>query len=176
MAKRRYRRRRRAQKGFITWAPWKKALAIVGGTLILLTTAGVAFAASKLGKLETTKLDTTKLNISKEVEHNETGYLNVALFGLDSRDGSFTAGDRSDTIIVASLNRETKEVRLCSVFRDTLLEQPDGSYNKANAAYATDDAEGAVAMLNKNLDLDIQHYATVSFNALVDVIDEAGWN
>lgn len=174
MAKRRYRRRRRAQKGFITWAPWKKALAIVGGTLILLTTAGVAFAASKLGKLETTKLDTTKLNISKEVEHNETGYLNVALFGLDSRDGSFTAGDRSDTIIVASLNRETKEVRLCSVFRDTLLEQPDGSYNKANAAYATDDAEGAVAMLNKNLDLDIQHYATVNFNALVDVIDELG--
>lgn len=174
MAKRRNRRRRRAKRGFIAWAPWKKALAIVGGTLILLTTAGVAFAASKLGKLETTKLDTTKLNISKEIEHNETGYLNVALFGLDSRDGTLTAGDRSDTIIIASLNRETKEVRLCSVFRDTLLEQPDGSYNKANAAYATDDAEGAVAMLNKNLDLDIQHYVTVNFNALVDVIDELG--
>lgn len=171
---RKRRRRRRAQSGFMAWAVWKKALAIIGGTLILLTTAGVAFAASKLGKLETTELDPTKLSISTEVEHNQTGYLNVALFGLDSRDGSLSSGERSDTIIIASLNRETKEVKLCSVFRDTLLQQPDESYNKANAAYSTDDAEGAVAMLNKNLDLDIQHYVTVNFNALVDVIDELG--
>ncbi len=174
MAKRRNRRRRKALKSRKAMAPWKIAMAAVGGILVLLTTAGVAFAASKLSKLETTQLDTTKLNISKEVEHNETGYLNIALFGLDSRDDSLTAGDRSDTIIIASLNRETKEVKLCSVYRDTLLEQPDGGYNKANAAYATDGAEGAVSMLNKNLDMDIQHYVTVNFNALVDVIDELG--
>lgn len=158
----------------MAWAAWKKALAIVGGTLVLLTTAGVAFAASKLSKIETTELDTEKLNISTEVEHNETGYLNVALFGLDSRDGSLGTGERSDTIIIASLDRATKEVKLCSIFRDTLLEQPDGSYNKANSAYATDDAEGAVAMLNKNLDMDIKHYVTVNFNVLVDVIDALG--
>ena len=158
----------------MAWAAWKKALAIVGGTLVLLTTAGVAFAASKLSKIETTELDTEKLNISTEVEHNETGYLNVELFGLDSRDGSLGTGERSDTIIIASLDRATKEVKLCSIFRDTLLEQPDGSYNKANSAYATDDAEGAVAMLNKNLDMDIKHYVTVNFNVLVDVIDALG--
>lgn len=175
MAKNRYRKRRRSARGRkSTWTPWKIILAVFGGVFVLLTTAGVAFAASKLGKLETTELDTTKLNISTEVEHNETGYLNVALFGLDSRDGTLGAGERSDTIIIASLNRETKEVKLCSIFRDTLLQQPDGSYNKANTAYATDDAEGAVAMLNKNLDMDIQHYVTVNFNALVDVIDELG--
>lgn len=175
MAKRRYeKRRRKSRRGFMAWATWKKALAIAGGTLILLTTAGVAFAASKLNKIETTELDTSKLNISTEVEHNETGYLNVALFGLDSRDGSLGTGERSDTIIIASLNRETKEVKLCSVFRDTLLEQPDGSFNKANTAYATDDAAGAISMLNKNLDMDIKHYVTVNFNVLVDVIDELG--
>ena len=130
MAKRRdRRRRRRAKRGFGVWAPWKIALAVIGGIFIILTTAGVAFAASKLGKIETTELDTAKLNISTEVKHNETGYLNVALFGLDSRDGSLEAGERSDTIIIASLNRATKEVRLCSIFRDTLLQQPDGSYN-----------------------------------------------
>lgn len=175
MAKKRNRRRgRRAKRGIMAWAPWKIALVAVAGVFVLLATAGVAFAASKLGKIETTELDTTKLNISTEIEHNETGYLNVALFGLDSRDGSLSSGERSDTIIVASLNRETKEVKLCSIFRDTLLQQPDNYYNKANAAYSTDDAEGAVAMLNKNLDLDIQHYVTVNFNALVDVIDELG--
>ena len=174
MTKKRHRRHRRVQKDRRKMTPWKIVLAVVGGAFVLLTTAGVAFAASKLGKLETTQLDTTKLNISSEIKHNETGYLNVALFGLDSRDGAITSGDRSDTIILISLNRETKEVRLCSVYRDTLLEQPDGSYNKANAAYSTDDAEGAVGMLNKNLDMDIQHYVTVNFNALVDVIDALG--
>lgn len=175
MAKRRYeKRRRRSRRGFMAWAMWKKVLAIAGGVLVLLMTAGVAFAASKLNKIETTQLDTSKLNISTEVEHNETGYLNVALFGLDSRDGTLGTGERSDTIIIASLNRETKEVKLCSVYRDTVLEQPDGSYNKANTAYATDDAEGAIAMLNKNLDMDIKHYVTVNFNVLVDVIDELG--
>lgn len=175
MAKRRnVRRRNKVRRGFMSWAPWKKALAVTGGVLILLTTAGVAFAASKWSKLDTTKLDTTKLNISTEVKHNEKGYLNVVLFGLDSRDNSLGEGDRSDTIMIASLNRETKEVKLCSVYRDTVLQQPDGSYNKANAAYSTDDAEGAVAMLNKNLDMDLKHYVTVNFNVLVDVVDELG--
>ncbi|MFQ6959259.1 LCP family protein [Clostridium sp. D5] len=167
-------RGRRAKRGFASWAVWKKALAIAGGTVVLLTTAGVAFAASKLGKLETTTLDASKLNISTEVEHNETGYLNVALFGLDTREGMPEEGERSDTIIIASLNRENKEVRLCSVFRDTLLQQDDGSYNKANAAYSFGGPEEAIAMLNKNLDMDIQHYVTVNFNALVDVVDELG--
>ncbi|WP_122642398.1 LCP family protein [Luxibacter massiliensis] len=171
MAKRRGRRRKRAKGGL---ASWKIILAVFGGVLVLLTTAGVAFAASKLGKIETTQLDVEKLNISDEVEYNETGYLNVALFGLDSRDNTLGAGERSDTIMIASLNRETKEVKMCSIFRDTLLQQSDGSYNKANAAYAFGGAEDAVAMLNKNLDMDIQHYVTVNFNALADVIDLLG--
>lgn len=45
-------------------------------------------------------------------------------------------GERSDTIMVASLNRETKEVKISSVYRDTLLQQKDGTYNKANSAYS----------------------------------------
>lgn len=168
------RRRRKAKRGFASWVWWKKTLAIVGGTVVLLTTAGVALAASKLGKIETTELDASKLNISTEVDYNETGYLNVALFGLDTRENDVEQGERSDTIIIASLNRETKDVKLCSVFRDTLLQQEDGSYNKANSAYSYGGAEEAVAMLNKNLDLDIQHYATVNFSALIDVVDALG--
>lgn len=168
------RHRRKGDRGFGSWAVWKQCLVIVGVMLVFLTTAGVVYAASKLGKIETTKLDVSKLNISAEVEHNETGYLNVALFGLDSRDGTLANGERSDTIIIASLNRETKEIRMCSVYRDTLAQQGDSSYNKINAAYSFGGPEGAVAALNKNLDLDIQHYVSVNFNAMVDVVDELG--
>lgn len=144
----------------------------------MLVTVCVVIAASKLGKIDTQKLDPKKLNISQAAQEEEsqsqTGFLNVALFGVDSRDNELGKGTRSDTIMVASLNRATKEVKIVSIYRDTLLEMEDGTLNKANAAYSLGGPEGAVAMLNKNLDLSIQHYVTVNFNALIDVIDAVG--
>ena len=170
---RRSRRRRRRKRGFASWSIWKKIGVIFGGTLTAVLATGAVIVACKMGKLETTDLDTDKLNISEEVDH-ETGYINIALFGLDSREGDLGKGNRSDTIMIASLNKETKEVKLASVYRDTLVELDDGSYNKANSAYSFYGPEGAVAMLNKNLDLNIEKYVAVNFNALVDVIDAVG--
>lgn len=62
--------------------------------------------------------------------------LNVALFGLDSRDGELSGGVRSDSIMIVSINNKTGDVKIISVYRDTLLKQQDGSYEKANAAYS----------------------------------------
>ena len=168
-----YRRGRRRKRGFATWSLGKKIAVILSSTLLAVLAIGTVILASKLSKIETTKLDAENLNISDEVEH-ETGYVNVALFGLDSRENDLGKGNRSDTIMIASLNRETKEVRLVSVFRDTLLELDDGSFNKANAAYSFGGPEAAVSMLNRNLDMNIEKYVTVNFNALVDVIDALG--
>lgn len=156
------------------WSLGKKIAVILGAILVILITTGIAFALSKMNKIETVELDTDALSISDEIEHNETGYLNVALFGLDTRASDMSMGTRSDTIIVASLNRETGEVRLASIYRDTLLQQKDGTYHKANAAYAFGGPTDAIAMLNKNFDLDIQHYVSVDFEALVEVVDAVG--
>ena len=170
-----YRRGRRSKKrGFASWSLGKKIGAILGGTVALVAAAGVAILASKLSKIETVKLDPEALNVSEEAKERGTGYLNVALFGVDSRDAELGEGTRSDTIMIASLNRETMEVKISSVYRDTLLEQKDGSLDKANAAYSYGGPEAAVAMLNKNLDMDIEHYVTVNFDALIDVIDAVG--
>ncbi len=167
--------RRRRRKG---WSIGKKIAVTLMLVLILLVTAAIVVVASKWGKISTGTLNIGKLNISQEAKASGTGYLNVALFGLDSRDADPDMGSRSDTIIIASLNRETKEIKMTSVYRDTLLEIPgeddEYSYNKANAAYAYGGAEDAVAMLNRNLDLDIEKYVTVDFSALVDVIDALG--
>ncbi len=177
MAKERkhYRRgRRKKNRGFASWSLGKKIASIVGGTFLIVAAAGAVLLASKLAKIDTVELDADKLNISKEARERGTGYLNVALFGVDSRDNELGEGTRSDTIMIASLNRETLEVKISSVYRDTLLQQSDGTLNKANAAYAYGGSEGAVAMLNENLDMDIEHYVTVNFNALIDVIDAVG--
>lgn len=139
--------------------------------LLLVVLAAIAFVYNKMDKLDFRELDPDKLSISDELQYDETGYLNVALFGLDTRENDEEMGSRSDTIIIASLNRETKVVKMCSVYRDTLLQMDDKTYNKANAAYAFGQETEAVAMLNRNLDMDIMHYVTVDFSALVDVID-----
>ena len=102
------------------------------------------------------------------------GYTNIALFGVDSRDGNLGKGNRTDCIIVASLNNETKEVKMISVYRDTLLDLSDGTLQKCNAAYSYGGPTQAVNMLNMNLDLDIQKYVTVDFGAIADAIDLLG--
>ena len=168
------RSRKRAKRGFASWSTGKKAVAILMGVLILLITATVAVVAAKWGKIGGVALNPDKLAISEEAEISGTGYLTVALFGLDTRETDEEMGSRSDTIMVASLNRETKEIKLVSVYRDTLLQLSDGTYNKANAAYAYGGEEEAVAMLNKNLDLNIEHYVSVDFSVLVHVIDALG--
>ena len=139
--------------------------------LLLVVFAEIAVVYSKIDKMDFKNLDPDKLSINEGYEYDETGYLNVALFGLDKRENVEEMGTRSDTIIIASLNRETKEVKMSSVYRDTLLQMDDGTYNKANAAYAFGEEEEAVAMLNRNLDMDITHYVTVDFSAMVDMID-----
>lgn len=171
-------RGRRKKRGFSTWSLGKKIGVIFVSMLLVIVIGGGAAAAAYVEparwiRWKSSSWDANKLEINQEVEH-KTGYLNVALFGVDSRELSLGKGTRSDTIIVASLNQETGEIKLCSVYRDSLLQQSDGSYNKANAAYSFGGVEGAVALLNKNLDMNIEHYVTVNFNALSDVVDALG--
>lgn len=168
------RSRKRAKRGFASWSAGKKTVAVLLGVLILLITAAIGVVAAKWGKLGGVVLNPDKLAISEEAEISGSGYLTVALFGLDTRATDEEMGARSDTIMIASLNRETKEIKLVSVYRDTLMQLSDGTYNKANAAYAFGGEEEAVAMLNKNLDLNIEHYVSVDFSVLVHVIDALG--
>lgn len=102
------------------------------------------------------------------------GYTNIALFGLDNRtEGTYDQG-LSDVIMIASINNETKEVKLLSVYRDTYLNIGKGKYNKANSAYFKGGAKQAVQMLNTNLDLNIKEYACVDWMAVTEAVDALG--
>lgn len=143
----------------------KRRMVLFLEIIILLILSVMAYGVFKLGKL-----NHVTLNLDKN-EWTQDGYTNIALFGVDSRDNDNGELTRSDTIIVASLNNETKEVRMFSVYRDTLLQQEGHHYDKANSAYAKGGPEEAINMLNRNLDLDIQDYVSVNFLALADVVD-----
>ena len=103
------------------------------------------------------------------------GYKNIALFGVDSRSGDLLEGDnRSDTMMICSINEKTGEIKLVSLYRDTLLDVGDGQYRKANTAYALGGPAQAIDMMNKNLDLNIVDFVTVGFEGLAHTIDALG--
>ena len=115
--------------------------------------------------------------IAWQVRNDEImkGYTNLALFGVDSRSGDLLDGDnRSDTIMIASINKETGEIRLVSVYRDTMLNVGDDYYTKANTAYALGGPERAINMLNLCFDMNIVDFVTVGFEGLAHTIDALG--
>jgi LCP family protein required for cell wall assembly len=111
---------------------------------------------------------------SRNGETIQQMYKQVVLFGVDSREGQLNKGTRTDTIIIASINKETNEIKLCSVFRDTYLNLSNDEYNKCNSAYAKGGPEQAINMLNMNLDMNIENYITVGFKGVVKTVDSLG--
>ena len=124
-----------------------------------------------------TVLETEELQIPEEVQQDETmkGYMNIALFGVDAtKESLLYKGSRSDSIMIASINMDTGDIKLVSVYRDTYLNTGTDSYQKCNAAYSYGGAEQAVKMLNMNLDMDITNFVTVGYKGLSEVIDGLG--
>lgn len=128
---------------------------------------------TKLQKAPAVSEDTEDITVKTLTEEEET-YRNIVLFGVDSREKVLLNGTRSDTIMIASVNEKTHEVKLVSVYRDTFLNVGEDTYNKANVAYAYGGPSRAVEMLNNNLDLEITDYVTVGFSGLIDTVDAVG--
>ena len=129
---------------------------------------------SRLNKIETPQLDESKI-VTNVTAPQMSGYTTYALFAIDQRSKNAALDvQNSDTIIIASINNDTKDVKLASVYRDTLLDIGNDTYTKANAAYAYGGPEQAISMLNTMLDLNITDYVTVNFNAMVAAVDALG--
>ncbi|MDO5346418.1 MAG: LCP family protein [Lachnospiraceae bacterium] len=139
--------------------------------LVLLILAVGLFGAVKLGKMDRMSL---KNLITNEGAASQSGYQNIVFYGVDSREGKLTEEAHSDTIIVCSINKKTKEIKMASVYRDTYLDNTNGEYRKATECYYFGGPERSINMLNKNLDLDIRDYVTVDFNAVVKAVDLIG--
>jgi len=157
----------------------KRKILFIVEVIVLILLMVVAFfyiqLQKKLDTIQIQPMDTEKIEINEPVQTDEAlkGYTNLALFAVDSRLGNLERTN-TDTIIIASINNDTKEIKLVSVYRDTYLNVGDTLYRKANAAYANGGPEWGISMLNRNLDLDITDYVTVDFNAMVNVIDLLG--
>lgn len=159
--------------------------------LVILVCAGVAlyFVVRTTGKNGVVKdnLDEEQIAVNEEVREKLTaaeedteetvysGIHNIALFGVDARDENLGKGNnRSDTIMICSVDMDNHEVRLISIYRDSYLNLGNDTYNKCNAAYAKGGPEMALSMINMNTDLYITDYITVGFEGLMEAVDALG--
>ena len=159
----------------------RKVLKVIGimflAILVIIIGIGVAgyiYLKGLLGHIETVDLDESQLGISEEAEQSLSGYRNIAIFGVDSRQDDYGVGNRSDCIMIASINEKTKDVKLISVYRDTYVKIDGHGYDKITHAYAYGGAQLAINTLNSNLDLNIKDFITVNFDSVAEAVDQLG--
>ncbi|MBQ1207962.1 MAG: LCP family protein [Lachnospiraceae bacterium] len=103
------------------------------------------------------------------------GYTTFAVFGIDKRNMASLNDGLSDVILIVSVDENSGEINMVSVYRDTYLQtNKDGEFSKINAAYNRGGPVRAIEALNTNLDLQIDHYVTVNWFAVAKAIDEMG--
>ena len=165
--------------------PVQKAIRVIAIILlvVVIALAGVLIAGwgyirSLIDKTQKVDIDVSQLEVNEDLK----GYRNIALFGIDSRasnvEQAYSEGNRSDCIIIASINQETNDVKLISVYRDSYLKINNKSGNeiidKVTHAYAYGGAQNAIAALNRNLDLNIKEFLAANFDAVSEAIDALG--
>lgn len=167
----------------------RKVILLVIEVIVLLIVLAALYVWQALDKIEksdrpASDLDASDLNINEDELDEETveimkGYEDVALFGVDNYFNGHADSGNSDVIMIASINNDTKEVKLVSVYRDTFLDtdvqmSTSPNFHKANRAFAIGGAEQSIRMLNASLDLDIEHFVTVDFKVVTDVVNMLG--
>lgn len=153
---------------------WQKGLIISCAAIVLVVAIliGVVLTAFDYNYNAITS-DPVELGFENVLDEN---IVNVALFGIDTRDPDSFKG-LSDSIMILSLNTNTKKVKIISIMRDSLVPityNGKTKYNKINSAYQKGGPELAIKTLNTVFNLDISEYATVNFFGMADIIEAVG--
>ena len=111
---------------------------------------------------------------TEQYEEQTEGSETFVIFGVDSRSGDLGKGTRSDSIMVANVDHETKEIKVASIYRDTYVDIDGHGLDKITHAHAYGGPVFAMDTVNRNFDLHIEKYITVNFGNVAEVIDDIG--
>lgn len=98
--------------------------------------------------------------------------LNVLLLGVDARPGEKDA--RTDSIILVSIDRDTKKIAMVSIPRDTLVDIPGHGQGKINSANVYGGADLARQTVEDLLDVEIPYYVKTNFEGFQEIVDTLG--
>ena len=155
-------KKRKKKKSFL------KRLLIILVILSLLAVGAWYYGVNHLyGKVNYEEIPNVEAEPMKE-----EGVINILLIGNDSR----TQGEdgRSDAMILLSISNETKTIHLTSLLRDMYVQIPGYKDNRLNAAYSYGGAQLLMETLEQNLDIHVNRYVLVNFQAFANLVDAVG--
>ena len=144
----------------------------IGGTIAV----GLTVVKNTLDNVGRIELDPDMIGINPQVDSDLRNYRNIAILGIDARNMSDDTNVISDAIIIASINKKTNEIKMFSVYRDTMLDLGDDTpgLDKVTHAYYYGGPTKVLYALNKNLDLNIKEVVVVNWKSVADTVDALG--
>ena len=121
-----------------------------------------------LNDSEAGSIDVTDLNVTPGLDET---WENILLMGTDAR--VLTETSRSDTMIICSINKETGEIKLTSLMRDSEV-KIDGKSRRLNSAYFYGGAKLAMRTVNECFGMNISKYVVVDFSAFATIAEKVG--
>lgn len=168
-AKRAPQRQEPARRGRPAPRPKRRinAGALIAWMVFLLVIGGVGLFIYMFSGLKV-----TDLGGDLAVSAGQAGVKNIAMFGVDSRDGENVG--RSDAVMVLSIDSRSHTLKMSSFMRDSNVYIEGYGYDKLTHAYAYGGPELAVRTINQNFRLDITDYITVNFYDMTEIVDAFG--
>ncbi|MBN3407767.1 LytR family transcriptional regulator [Clostridium botulinum] len=152
----------------------KKWILSILAVIVLMSVVSALYVYSKLGSVKKVPIskDDKELKIDKKAESYGDDVINIAFFGLDRRKKEEPS--RSDAVMILSLDKKHKKVKLSSIMRDYYVDIEGHGKTKLNHAYAYGGPELAIKTINSNFKLNIRDFVAVDFYGLENIIDTVG--
>ena len=166
-------------RGMSTGAKIAVAIIVIAAIAAI---AGLGFYVFKETQKSAINADLHKMSEEEmvAVDNELTGSItfdkpfNMLLLGSDARSDDPDMGARTDTVILVRVDATTNTLTMVSIPRDTKITIPGVGDAKFNAAYTYGGPSGTIAAVKELTGVDIDHYAEINFEGLVDLIDAIG--
>ena len=148
---------------------FKRVAFILIGVIVTICLSGFGYVYFKLNKMY------VKDEAVKSTEEQGTmveGITNILLVGTDGE--YIEKWNRSDSMMVVTIDSKNKDIRISSIARDTYVDIPGYSTEKLTHAYAYEGIDLLKEVFKVNFDLDIDKYIAVNFSSFMEIIDEIG--
>ena len=149
----------------------KRILAIVLALLLVITGVVGYFGYALLDKINYVPSEHSNLYMDASKLMSNRRVKNILFIGCDDDSGG---SQRSDSIMLVSIDKVHRKIKLTSFMRDTWVYIPDNDYAKLNAAYAYGGAGLLMDTIEYNFGIKVDNYALVDFEIFSSIIDELG--
>lgn len=167
----------------------KRVLALILAIVLMISGGGMIYYYNALDSLnfepQTTQatkatqpytgaegVDEFKTPVTDSSLLSNSKVLNIMLFGEDNHSKGSTG--RSDSMMMASIDNNSKKIKITSFQRDTYVYIPGHGYGKINSSYSLGGASLSIRTIEANFGVKVDRYAVVDFNTFKKIVDTLG--